>query len=223
MSTWQTAIAEMGLTYSPVGLRLVDEFTNEEPLGKTSAYLDIREANGVWHPTDIPATKTPSNVVAYPGLGRTSDVTVVTSRHYRVRITAELYVPLYQATVDGIEFDAPAFNEGNPLPKAKITFLPQDLYLMPATNYPFQGHVPVLWGIVKDAAGKPVQNVMVTQGGGIERVVTDSRGAFGLPLRWAAQNVPIHIDATDNRTNRIGHILVTLPGDLASSHTIQIN
>jgi hypothetical protein len=220
VTTWQISVAEEMQTYSPVGLRLLDELTDDAPLGKTTAYLDIRDASGVWRQTDIPAVRTPSGVVSYPGLERHADVAGLLPRHYRVRISADFYVPLYQSTSDGIEFDAYPFNDANP-PQV-IVRLPQDAFLTPAPNYPFQGHIPVLRGIVIDPAKNPVPNALVTQGP-IERVVTDSRGTFALPLRWAAQNVPIPIDAVDNRTHRLGSIPVTLPGDLATSHTIPIS
>jgi hypothetical protein len=222
VTTWQISVAETSLTYSPVGLRLLDELTDDAPLGKTTAYLDIRDASGVWRQTDIPAVRTPSGVVSYPGLERHTEVIFFVPQHYRVRISADLYVPLYQANSDGIEFDAYPYNDATPLPKNRIVRLPQDLFLTPAPNYPFQGHIPVLRGIVIDPAKNPVPNALVTQGP-IERVVTDSRGTFALPLRWAAQNVPIPIDAVDNRTHRLGSIPVTLPGDLAMSHTIPIS
>lgn len=222
MTTWQTVPFDVSLTYSPIGLRLLDEFTNEPPLGKTSAYLDIRDANGVWHSADIPATKTPSSIVSYPGLGRTSDVTSVASRHYRVRITAELYIPHYQSAVDGIEFDAPSYNDANPLQDPQIEHLPQDLFLTPAPNYPFQGHIPVLRGIVIDPTNKPVSNVLVSQSN-TERVVTDSRGIFALPLRWVPPNKPTPIDALNNRTGQTGTKSATLPGDLAKNFTIPIH
>lgn len=222
MTTWQTSVAETSLTYSPVGVRLLDELTHDAPLGKTTAYLDIRDASGTWRQTDIPAVKTPTSVVSFPGLGRSPEVIFFVPRHYRVRISAELYVPLYQSSSDGIEFDAYPYNDNTPLPKNRIVRLPQDLFLTPAPNYPFLGHIPVLRGIVVDPAAKPVPNALVTQGVS-ERVVTDSRGTFALPMRWAPQNTPVPIDAVDNRTGHMGTITVTLPGDLAMSHTIPIS
>ncbi len=222
MTTWLTVPFEASLTYSPIGLRLLDEFTNEPPLGKTSAYLDIRDASGVWHQTDIPATKTPNSVVSYPGLGRASDTHLVPLRHYRVRISAELYIPHYQSTRDGIEFDAPSYNDANPLPDPQIDHLPDDLFLTPAPNYPFQGHTPVLRGIVIDPTNKPVPNVLVSQSNK-ERVVTDSRGIFALPLRWVPPNTPTPIDAVDSRTGHLGTKNVTLPADLAKNFTIPIS
>jgi hypothetical protein len=222
VTTWLTVPFEISLTYSPIGLRLLDEFTNEPPLGKTSAYLDIRDVNGAWHQTDIPATKTPNSIVSYPGLGRTSDVTSIASRHYRVRISAELYIPHYQSTKDGIEFDAPSYNDANPLPDPQIDHVPEDLFLTPAPNYPFQGHVPVLRGIVIDPTNKPVPNALVSQSNK-ERVVTDSRGIFALPLRWVPPNTATPIDAVDSRTGHLGTKPVTLPGDLAKNFTIPIS
>ena len=55
-----------------------------------------------------------------------------------------------------------------------------------------------------------------------ERTVTDSRGTFALPLRWAAPNVHIIVDALDQRTNRHGSINIQLPVALYKSQTIGI-
>jgi len=219
VTTWQPAIAEQMETYCPVGLHLLDALTNDAPLGKITAYLDLRDAGGTFRQTDIPAIKTPSGVVCYPGLERHADVAGLAPRHYRVRIAADFYVPLYLSTADGIEFDAYPFNDANP--PAVIVHLAQDVYLTPAPNYPFPGHIPVLRGIVVDAANKPIPNALVTQGAPAERAVTDSRGTFALPLRLAPQGVPVAIDAV-NRAAHVGTINVTLPGDLERNQTIQI-
>ena len=56
-----------------------------------------------------------------------------------------------------------------------------------------------------------------------ERVATDSRGRFSLPLRWPALNGAIQIDASDHRTGRTGQITINLPAGLTGSHLIVIS
>jgi hypothetical protein len=97
-----------------------------------------------------------------------------------------------------------------------------DTPLLPAPNYPFASHIPVLRGVVVDAAGNPVPNAYVTQGSN-ERALTDARGTFALPLRWVQANTAVPIDATDQRTGRSGSISIQIPGALNSSQKIPIN
>ena len=220
MTTWITPAVENTQLFSPVGLRLVDDFTGTAPIGRVSVYLEAKDASGNWAATDVPATKTPSGVVTYPGLERHAVVTGLPSRRYRVRLDAEFYVPLYQRNADGIEFDAFPYNDEHP--PTTVTTGSQDAVLTPATNYQIEGHVPVLRGVVVDSANAPVKNVLVTQGAK-ERVLTDTRGNFALPLRWVAANVAVPVDAVDERTGRTGMLNIQLPGSLSKSQTIQIS
>lgn len=221
MRKWRILPGERAELFSPIGLRLIDEITGGAPVGPITAELDIQD--GVkWRETGIKAVRTPGGVVAYPGLGREADVNA-SSHHYRVRITAEFYRPLYLATGDAIEFDAPPFNDTNP--PVPVTKLPLDVKLAPAPNYPFESWVPVLRGVVVDQATlEPVPDVqvMVTN---VEHVLTDDKGLFALPMRFTAMNptVPVPIDALDQRNARTGSINVTLPADLGRSQTIPIS
>jgi hypothetical protein len=219
MTIWMTAPFDEKWLFSPVGLRLVDEMTGEAPLGGVEATLDILDPNGSWRETDIRNVRTPSGVVTYPGLERHGDLTGVPPRQYRVRLTADLYVPHYRAQSDGIPFTAFAWNDTNP--PQQIARAAIDTLLLPAPNYPFPGHVPVLRGVVIDAAKIRVPDVSVTQSHK-ERAVTDCRGTFALPLRWAALDAQITIDALDQRTNRHGSIEIHLPASLYKSQTIEI-
>jgi hypothetical protein len=202
-----------------VGLRLLDELNGETRIGNVWATLDVLEVNRSWRQTDTREVRTPSGVVAYPGLERHADVTGLEPRQYRVRLTAEFYVPYYRANSNGIPFTAYPFNDTNP--PAVIVGMATDTLLLPAPNYPFATHIPVLRGLVIDAARKPVPDAYVTQTSK-ERVLTDSRGTFALPLRWAQLNVRISIDATDQRTGRHGSIQIRLPDSLRQSQTIPI-
>jgi hypothetical protein len=212
--------AETTHLYSSVGLRLVDELTGAAPLGRVSATLDILDPSGKWRPTDISDVRTPSAVVTYPGLGRCADVTVRQPQQYRVRLTADFYIPYYLAATDAIIFTAYPYNDANP--PAVIVKAPTDALLVPAPNYPFATHIPVLRGLVVDTAQKKVPDVLVTQGNS-ERTLTDSRGTFALPLRWAAADVATTIDANDQRTGRSGSLQIQLPTALNSNQTIGIS
>jgi hypothetical protein len=220
MTAWATAPADVTLMISPVGLRLLDELTNQPPLGAVQAALDILDAGGNWQQTDTQPVFTPSAVISYPGLERHTVVTGLPTRTYRVRLSADLYIPYYLINSDGIQFQAYPYNDDNP--PAVVATLPIDTPLLPAPNYPYVSHIPVLRGEVVDPAGHPVPNAYVTQGNK-ERALTDARGTFALPLRWVQANTPTTIDATDQRTGRVGSISIQLPAALNSSQKISIS
>jgi hypothetical protein len=221
MTTWVTTTPFEGLIlYSPVGLQLLDELTSEAPIGNVQATLDILDANATWQQTDIPEVRTPSGVVTYPGLERHHDITGLQPRQYRVRLVADYYIPYYQGSQDGITFTADPYSDTQP--PANAVVISTDTALLPATNYPFATYIPVLRGVVVDAANNPVPNAFVTQGN-LERVLTDSRGTYALPLRWLAPNTQVPVDANDQRTGRTGQIQIQLPGSLGKSQTISIH
>ena len=220
MTAWQAIPAERLMLYSPIGLRLVDDFTGRAPIGRVRVLLDRRDAAGGWEATDVQAVRTPSDVVTFPGLGRSAQAGAPPTR-YRVRIEATYYRPDYLMTDDGIEFDVHPYDDSTP--PAAFPMLPQGLFLMPAPNYPYPNHVRVLRGEVRDAANDPVANAEVTESVN-ERVLTDARGGFALPLRWPPLSGAVPIDAVDHRPNpdRTGQIIVTLPADLASGQVIVV-
>lgn len=218
MITWNTVPVETTRLYSPIGLRLLDELTNQPPLGNVQAILDILDTNGNWQQSSVKAVFTPSAVVSYPGLGRQTTVAGRPVQKCRVRLAADLYLPYYLGTSDGIAFNAYPYNDDNP--PAVVSGLAVDTQLLPASNYPFPSHIPVLRGVVLDSLGTPVPNAYVTQSNN-ERTLTDARGTFALPLRWAKANTPIAIDAAD-RNGRTGTISVQLPAALSTSQKISI-
>ncbi len=210
---------EAAMLYSPLGLRLVDEFTGKAPLGRVRALLDRRDDLGAWQETGRAAVMTLGGVLTYPGLERSRRAAGAPSRRYRVRLEADFYRAFYRSQFDGREFDAFPFNDTTP--PSTPAAMPQDELLVPSSAYPFPTHVRVLRGAVVDASGAPVADVIVSQGG-LERVLTDERGAFALPLRWAQEGVPLPVDAIDQRTGRTGMKNVTLPQDLGSNQEITI-
>jgi hypothetical protein len=214
---WREVGSEHIALYSPLGLRLVDDFTGRAPLGDVSARLDRQVSVGVWEPTSIKAVLTPSSILTWPGLGRELEPVSAPTRRYRVRLEGALYRPAYLEALDGIEFDAPPWDDDNaPVP---ATTGPKDAYLLPAGSYGFPTWVRVLRGQVEDVSGGPVANVLVSQAG-VERVLTDERGAFALPLRWATTGQVVQ--ASDARTGRNGSHVLNLPADLQSNVTITI-
>ena len=214
---WRELATERRSLYSPIGIRLIDEFTGKAPLGGVSVQLDRQVSAGVWAPTDLQAVLTPSSTFTWPGLGRMRQSASAPTRRYRARIAAERYRPEYLQSTDGLEFDAPPWNDDNrPNP---ITSGPVDVYLFPASVYDFPTWVHVLHGFVQDASGAPVANVLVHQAT-VERALSDERGTFSLPLRWAMNGQAV--DAIDARTGRSGSHVLNLPADLQSSVTITI-
>jgi hypothetical protein len=220
MITWQMTVSEGKVSYSPVGLRLLDELTNQPPIGNVTAYLDIKNSGGTWQVTNITGARNSDAVLSYPDLERHGVVAGLSPRQYRVRLSADFYIPYYRLNAEGIVFTAYPFNDSNP--PAQVVTVPTDTVLLPASNYPFAPNIPVLRGIVVDATGKTVRDVSVTQGN-TERAITDEKGNFALPLRWAQSNVNVPIDATDQRTGHTGSINIQLPADLGKSHIISIS
>jgi len=216
VSPWRPLPGEELLLYSPVGLRLVDDLTGQAPFGPLRVFLDLQDGPD-WRPTPLRPVITASSVITYPGLGRSADASLPAQR-YRVRLEADFYRPGYRSAGDGIEFDAPRYNDSNP--PVPLTTAAIAAALLPSSTYPFPSHIPVLHGVVEDGGGQPVADALV-QEGLRERVLTDERGAFSLPLRWVAPGVATLIDAVD-RTGRTGSISVTLPADLAMSQTITV-
>jgi hypothetical protein len=218
VTTWITTPLETTLLYSPIGLRLLDELTNEPPVGKVQAFLDLLDIKGNWQQTTLQPVVTLSSVLSYPGLGRQTNAAGKPPQKCQVRLTAEFYLPYYLKSADSIPFNAYPYNDSTQ--PAVISALATDTQLLPAPNYPFPSHIPVLRGLVVDSTGAPVANTYVTQSNN-ERTLTDARGAFALPLRWSKANTPIAIDATD-RSGRTGSISIQLPAALNSSQKISI-
>jgi hypothetical protein len=220
MTAWATIPDAVTHLYSPIGLRLVDDLTGAAPIGSVQATLDILNADGSWQQTDIQGVRTLSGILAYPGLDRHATIAGLQPQQYRIRLTAVFYVPFYRAQSDGIQFSADPYSETNP--PAHIVGTTTDTLLLPAPNYPFPTHVPVLRGLIVDTANRRMPDVLLGQGNK-ERVLSDARGSFALPLRWAQQGVKIQIDAIDERTGRHKSITIQLPDDLGNSQTIAIS
>ncbi len=220
MIEWRNIPSEHTELFSPIGLRLLDEITGVVPYGKVKISLDFKEEKGNWKATDIKPVVTYSGVIIYPGLGRSAEVANRSTCFYRIRLNAEFYRPLYPAGTEGYEFEVFPFNHANP--PQKIVEHIQNAFLTPTANYPFPTHIYVLHGDVRDATGIKVVDALVTEGTK-ERVLTDERGVFGLPLRWVQKNSPIHITARDRENKRTGGLSIMVPKDLGKNNTIIIS
>lgn len=218
--SWHILTGERSELYPPFGLRPVDDYTGNAPMGWIRAKLDVNDGGGGWRETDIKPVFTASCTFAYPGLERSAAPVGAPPRRYRVRVDTQFYLPLYRTNSTGIEFDVYPYNDTNP-PQQYVQ-LPADLFLVPATNYSFPGHVAVLRGEVRDANGDVVADALVTEQNR-ERVLTDTRGSFALPLRWVANPGRATIDVSHAPTGRTGVINVQLPQDLGKNQTITIS
>jgi hypothetical protein len=214
---WRMSPGGRSLQFSPVGLRLIDDVTGRGPIGKTDCVLFIEDAPGQWRKTELRPARSAGGFLTFPGLGRSREVTGQPPRHYRAEVSAEFYRPFYPGPADGIEFDAPPFNDDNaPAQPPSL----RDVLLVPAPNYPFAPHLRVLRGQVRSATG-PAVNAEVSRGN-TERVLTDEKGSYALPLRLTPNNTPVAIDAVDHTTGEHGQIIITLPADLGGDKVIVI-
>ena len=235
MSTRVTS-AESSVLYSPAWLIPVDILTGIAPIVTPRAALDLL-AGGQWAPTGREPVVGPSGVISYPGLGRVRDPLTAQTRHYRARFDADpydpirpdIYLPLYRSQLDGLEFDASPYDDVNP-PMSEAT--PTIVELSPTIAYTFPWDVPVLRGATVAADATPVADVLVEASLAIpqapqpriERTITDRRGAFVLPLRWARTDIDTVVTATDQRSAvpRQGSISVRYPTGLPGNHLIEI-
>jgi len=218
--TWIQAKDESNQLFSPIGLRLIDDLTGSAPIGPIETILELQDNAAVWKDTKIAGLITASGTVTYPGLERHADATGKLPKQFRVRLKPQFYVPLYQRNQDGLL--CTAFPYDNSHPPQNIKKVPDDVILTPAPNYPFEGHIRVARGMVVDAANEPIANAVVTQGLK-EKVLTDGRGCFALPLRWAKPNTQVPIDAANERNGQTGTTTIQFPQDLSKNIKIQIH
>lgn len=220
MRTWRTLPEERSQLYSPVGLLPRDDVTGRAPIGTLQAYLDARDPGANWRRTDVRAVITQSGVITFPGLGRQRAPLGQPARRYRVRVTADHYIPRYRRDQEGIVFDAHPYDDENP--PASAPDAPSLLVLLPGPSYPFPGHLLVLRGVVVDATGTPVPDAEVSIGA-TRRTLSDLRGVFAIATDRPAAPTSFPLDATDLRTTRTGSVVVQFPLGLVCNLQITIS
>lgn len=227
---------ERSLLYSPVWLIPVDILTAATPSSMPRVALDLF-ADGRWIPVGRQPIVGPSGVISFPGLGRVREPLTATPQRYRARFDADPYdpvrpdlsLPLYRSQLDGLEFLASPYDDENP-PASEAT--PTVVELSPTIAYTFPHDVPVLYGQVVATDETTVPDVLVEASLPVpplpqpltERTITDRRGAFVLPLRWARADANTVVTATDLRSAvaRRGDIRVRYPAGLPGNHVIEI-
>jgi hypothetical protein len=218
MTQWRIISAARRVTYCPVALDLRDEFTGRGAFGLTSLALD-RQSGPDWIETDLQPSRNSGGVFLYTGLGRMLDPAALPSFRIRVRIEAEYYRPAFRTTDDGIEFDVPTYNDA--VPPLVSNLVPEVVLMLPTTGYPFGGHVRRIHGRVLDAGGTPLADATV-EADGVERVITDARGAFTLPLRWQTATANVNVTAAHLRSGLSAVRILSLPADLTGNHDIAV-
>src|SRR5262249_21017369 len=155
----------------------------------------------------------------FPYLERYADARGRAPRTYRVRVSAEFYVPRYSYDADGVDVQVAPYDDVNP--PAFVPAQPQKIGLLPTATYPYADAVPVLRGNVIDPAGEPVVNALVSWTDGTlqtDSVLTDADGEFNLPMRRAPRDTPINIQAQrppPPAGGRSGAIIARIPQDLS--------
>lgn len=211
--------AERHVVYSQIGLRLVDEFTGGMSLYRVDARLSFQDSAGNWQPLETRPVPSLSGNLLYPGLGRSASAATAPMVRHRVELSSDFYRPEYLRTVDALEFDIHPYDDTQP--PAVVPAIPHTVLLLPSASYPHAAFVRTVRGRTLDSGGDPIANVEVTQGTA-ERVLSDARGVFTLPLRWVPLSGGITLDAVDHRTGRTDQINLTLPQDLQQGHTFTL-
>ena len=207
------------MLYSGIGIRALDDFTGLPPVYPVYAQLEAQDNAGVWQTVEADAVVTPTGIISYPALGRSAHATAQPQQAYRTRLLSDFYRPDYLINTDAIPFVVHPYDDQNP--PANFPTIPQTVMLMPASGYPYPGHIRLVHGVVLDNANQPVANAEISEGAR-ERVLSDERGVFTLPLRWPALNAAVVLDAIDHRTGRTDQININLPGDLSQGHTFTV-
>lgn len=218
MTEWRVIEAERRTAYCPIALELRDEFTGGPALGDIRLELDVKQGTS-WAPSQRGATRTPGGLFVFTGLGHSADPAALPSYRVRVRISASHYRPEYRTIVDGLEFDVATYNDT--VPPAVLPLMPEIVLMLPSSSYPFGGHIRVLRGRILDSLGDPVADALI-EADGVERVVSDDRGGFCLPLRWQATAAIVAVTVDHPRSGRNAAINFILPADLSGNHDITV-
>lgn len=206
-----------------VAVRPVDGNTGQPSRDKVHAALEVGDRFGRWLPVTRPPVRTDGGVIAWPGLGLTARPAHADVGRYRVTLTAAAH---RVAVLDSdrrlatgpLRFDVRPYGHDAPLAAETIP-LAREVLLFPASHHPHPSHVPVLRGVVRDAAGSPLVDAIVAYEA--TRVMTDERGSFGLPLSQARPG-EVFIDATTLGGERHTRVSVQVPDALRRGIVIEI-
>lgn len=218
---WRVVRESRSVLRSPAWFRLVDDVTGRAPLGAIGVSVQRRDG-GRWTAAPVRAQITAGGTLTLPGLERRRVARGEPPRRYRIGLETALYRPLYRASADGLEFDVVPYDDDTPPPPPTRT----DVVLLPGVTYPHPGAVRRLRGRVLDAARRPVADALVrvtTPVGAqtrTERALTDRRGAFVLPMRWAPTGSTAVVVAT--RSGTTATLQVAVPEDLTGNRDIVI-
>ncbi len=232
--TLQFRELEHSALFAGLGVQLIDEYESVAalgfevaPTGWTEVELLIDDGGGAFRRLDATPVRTPGGVLWFPYLERYADARGRVPRTYRVRVSAQFYVPRYAYDSDGIDLQIAPYDDVNA--PAFVPTLPTKIGLLPNAMYPFADAVPILRGSVVDTSNAPVANALVSWIDATlqtDVVLTDADGEFSLPMRRAPRDTPIDIHAErppPPAGGRSGDTIVRIPQDLPTFHTIQIS
>ncbi len=218
MTQWRVIETDRRKTFCPIALELRDEFSGGAVIGDVQLSLDLQRGTN-WIPIDIAPARTSRGLFVYPGLGRAVDPLALPNFRVRLRVTAAHYRPRYQLNSDGLEFEIATYNDA--IPPAVSPLMPEIVLMLPTASYPFGGHIRVLRGRVIDAGNLPVSNASV-EADGVERVISDDKGSFTLPLRWQKKTATVAIQVDHPRSGTGAAASFNLPGALVGNHDITV-
>ena len=220
--------------FAGLGVQLIDEFESVPaqgfevaPIGWTDVEISVDDGGGVFRRIDATSVRTPGGVIWFPYLERYPDARGRAPRTYRIRVTAQFYVPRYAYDADGVDIQVAPYDDVNQ--PAFVPTLPAKIGLLPTAMYPYADAIPLLHGRVVDTANAPVIDALVSWIDAslqTESVLTDADGEFSLPMRRAPRDTPIDIHAErppPPAGGRSGDTIVRIPQDLSTFHTIQIS
>ena len=65
-SAWRTLTGECSELYAPFGLRPVDDYTGNAPLGWLQTKLDVSDDSGGWRETEVKPVVTARGILTFP-------------------------------------------------------------------------------------------------------------------------------------------------------------
>ena len=214
---WVPRLDELQVLTASLALLPRDDFLGDTPLAPVNAALQREGAPGAWNAVDARPAVTPSGLLVFFRLEHRRDAAGAAPVPYRVAVSSKPYRPAYRETKDFEDALVTPYDDRKSPPPSPA---PMRMVLYPAPSYPFPPDVPVLRGRIRDGAGAPVPDALVTQAL-LERVLSDERGEYALPLRWVAPHVATAVSATD-RLGRTGTRNAVIPADLGQSFDITV-